>query len=220
MTVLGTTHAPLGAHLGVVNTGHWGIRPYERRQWSDSDDLEALLRLWTAAASQVHISHLVPKVETRLLVARGFRAVDIRLANFRLPNTDNPDYDAGGGSFGMVTRVQKWPGYKVAKLYLAAAHATLAHHEALECVFEADSYRARMETPYPTCTSGDRIACPHFSEWGNMSMTWVGHSDSGDFQLTLEHIMPPDRARRLIESEAARADVEMINEIAAGDWPE
>lgn len=220
MTVLGTHHAPLGAHLTGVSTLHWGIQPYTSfRADTHAVKNEALLRLWTAAASEVHINHLVPRVETHLLVTRGYTRVDIRLANFRLPDTDYPDRAAGGGSFGMVTHVKTWPGYKVAKLYLAAVHATLAHHEALECVFHANKFRESAGRGY-YLSSSDRIACPHYNEYGNMSMTWVGHSDNGDIQLVLEHIMPPDMARRVIVEEESRAARELANEIEAGDWSE
>lgn len=122
--------------MGELVISYYDFKPVEDHRRS-----AAVLRLWNAAAAEVDIVHPDVNVRTWIEVEPNsyFEYTDrVRVKLFMEGVRNTSDMDRRLGSkyqpFYMAGSPECWPGYKLAREYIACLWATYMVHESLELV--------------------------------------------------------------------------------------
>jgi hypothetical protein len=175
---------------------------------------QALVNLWSYAASQVRVRHPDPKVQVRVDVQRYGIGDEIRL-DFVMFNICDTSYDSENRMwrFRHGATLTEWPGLENAKMWISAAWALYLQHEAFELVTLRDRAGCSWHDGYvegcPECASNAAIIDAH-----GMNHHQELLRATGDVKRILKWAIGDAWAEKLLEVDAKRAKADLDNEMA------
>lgn len=174
---------------------------------------DAIVRLWTQAASELRVRHPDPRVNVDLVVKKSYDQMDIRFKMENLRDTTDPDvnFTAGRGFSHLLRFPVQWPGYEVARVYLTAGWTLYMIHEGLELVtFKSNTWPFEKNRLYRNTIRERPVVDAHDDYGAHQKAISTGLENIAS---TLDWVLGLGNGQKMVEAHAERAAKELAAEL-------